>query len=170
MGGHCDSPALPSPQFFLGLRLSPSPPCLAPLPPPTSSLLPHFGILTFLSSSACCPLSSPCLVQQSAAKRLSFVDVLPSDVTLQTGVGCSSVRRKGSDSHSNCSSAAHLPFGHTALQDAEGDVAVSNLNDLAVAREEGEDWGSRSGRRFGHGRKIRSEEKWVRGGEGRGIL
>ena len=43
------------------------------------------------------------------------------------------------------------PCAHTALQDAEGDVAVSDLNDLAVAREEGEDWGSGSGRRFGHG-------------------
>jgi hypothetical protein len=29
------------------------------------------------------------------------------------------------------------PCAHTALQDAEGDVAVSDLNDLAVAREEG---------------------------------
>jgi hypothetical protein len=49
------------------------------------------------------------------------------------------------------------PCAHTALQDAEGDVAVSDLNDLAVAMEEGEDWGSRSGRRFGHGREKYKE-------------
>jgi hypothetical protein len=54
---------------------------------PRGSLCPGFN-----GSSARCPLSLPCLMHQSAAKRFSFVNVLPSDDTLQTGIGCSSVR------------------------------------------------------------------------------
>jgi hypothetical protein len=50
------------------------------------------------------------------------------------------------------------------MQDAEGDVAVGGQNDLAVAGEEGEDWGSGGRRSIGHGRKIESEERERGGG------